>query len=258
MELEDVAAFWEDNAETWTRQARAGYDVYRDALNTPAFLAMLPDVAGRSGLDIGCGEGGNTRQISALGARMTGIDVAPTFIRHAVEAGGDIDYQVADAHALPFADRSFDFATAFMSLMDMPGPEKAVMEASRVLKPGGFLQFSILHPCFVPPYRKTLRNPDGSTWAIEVARYFDSMDGEIDRWWFSTTTAEERAETQPFLIPRFHRTLGAWVDMVVAAGLIIEKLGEPMASEAVAAAHPIVEDTRVVPIFMHLRARKPV
>ena len=40
------AAYWEGNAETWTRHARAGYDVYRDALNTPAFLAMLPDVAG--------------------------------------------------------------------------------------------------------------------------------------------------------------------------------------------------------------------
>jgi len=257
MDLEDVAAFWEGNAETWTRQARAGYDVYRDALNTPAFLAMLPPVAGQTGIDIGCGEGGNTRLVADLGARMTGIDVAPTFIRHAVEAGGDIQYQVADAHTLPFADGSFDFATAFMSLMDMPQPEKAVQEVSRVLKPGGFMQFSILHPCFVPPYRKTLRNADGSTRAVEIARYFDSMDGEIDRWWFSSTSAEERAETPQFQIPRFHRTLGAWVDMVVAAGLIIEKLGEPVASEEAAKAYPIIEDTRVVPIFLHLRARKP-
>ena len=37
-----VAAYWEANAEAWTRLARAGYDVYRDALNTPAFLEMLP------------------------------------------------------------------------------------------------------------------------------------------------------------------------------------------------------------------------
>ena len=40
---------------------RAGYDHYRDGLNTPAFLAMLPETRGLSGLDIGCGEGHNTR-----------------------------------------------------------------------------------------------------------------------------------------------------------------------------------------------------
>lgn len=257
MKLDEVAAYWEGNAETWTRQTRAGYDVYRDALNTPAFLAMLPPVAGLSGIDIGCGEGSNTRKVAGLGARMTGIDVAPTFIRHAVEAGGEIDYQVADAHALPFAGDSFDFATAFMSLMDMPKPERALAEARRVVKPGGFLQFSILHPCFVPPYRKTLRRMDGTTRAVELARYFDTTEGEIDRWWFGTTPAEERASTPQFLIPRFHRPLHVWVDMIVAAGLVIEKLGEPMASEAVAAAYPIVEDTRVAPLFLHVRARKP-
>ncbi len=51
--------------------ARAGYDVFRDHLNTPAFFALLPDVAGLSGLDIGCGEGHNTRLLARRGARVT-------------------------------------------------------------------------------------------------------------------------------------------------------------------------------------------
>jgi hypothetical protein len=38
MNADDVAACWEGNAETWTVYSRAGYDRYRDALNTPAFL----------------------------------------------------------------------------------------------------------------------------------------------------------------------------------------------------------------------------
>ncbi len=82
---DDAGACWEANADLWTAQARGGYDVYRDALNTPSFLAMLPPVEGLAGLDIGCGEGGNTRQVARLGARMTGIDIAPTFIRHAIK-----------------------------------------------------------------------------------------------------------------------------------------------------------------------------
>ena len=57
MTRSEAAALWEANAETWTRHARAGLDVYRDQVNTPAFLAMLPPVGGLRGLDIGCGEG---------------------------------------------------------------------------------------------------------------------------------------------------------------------------------------------------------
>jgi hypothetical protein len=49
MDHEEVGRFWNTNANAWTTLARAGYDVYRDYLNTPAFFAMLPDVAGLSG-----------------------------------------------------------------------------------------------------------------------------------------------------------------------------------------------------------------
>src|SRR5438309_4662615 len=83
MKSSEVAEMWEANAETWTRQARAGYDVYRDALNTHAFLAMLPAISDLHGLYIGCGEGSNTRELARLGAQMHAIDIAPTFVRHA-------------------------------------------------------------------------------------------------------------------------------------------------------------------------------
>ncbi|NEV78213.1 SAM-dependent methyltransferase, partial [Rhodopseudomonas sp. BR0C11] len=61
-----------------------------------------------------------------------------------------------------------------------------------------------------------------------------------------------------FAVPRFHRTLATWVAMIVGAGLRIEAFGEPMASEEVAAAEPIVADTRVAPIFLHVLAKRPM
>jgi ubiquinone/menaquinone biosynthesis C-methylase UbiE len=42
--------------------------------------------------------------------------------------------------------------------MDIPETERVLAEIFRVLRPGGFLQFSISHPCFETPYRKTLRD----------------------------------------------------------------------------------------------------
>lgn len=261
MKRTEVAQYWEANAETWTRHARAGYDIYRDGLNTPAFLDMLPPVRGLTGLDIGCGEGSNTRELVRLGARMQAVDVAPTFIRYAREGETadplGIVYLIADATDLPFASDAFDFATAFMSIMDMADQSQALREAARVLRPGGFLQFSILHPCFCPPHRKTLREPDGTTRAIEVAGYFDDTEGRIDTFWLTNAPKEERDQVEPFRIPRFHRTLSGWVDLIIEAGLVIERFGEPRVTIEVAKAEPALEDTLVAPIFLHIRATKP-
>ena len=128
----EAAACWEANAEIWTRHARAGLDVYRDCLNTPAFLAMLPAVTGLCGLDVGCGEGGNTRQLARRRACMTALDVSPTFLRHAHDTERaeplGVQYVNADAACMPFAAATFDFAAAFMSLMDMPDQASALAE----------------------------------------------------------------------------------------------------------------------------------
>src|SRR6185369_13266364 len=180
MDHREAGRYWEGNAAAWTQLARQGWDVYRDAVNTPAFLAMLPDVAGLSGLDVGCGDGHNTRLIAGRGARMHGVDIAPTFVRLASEIPG-IPYAVASALELPFRPGQFDFVTALMSLMDVPGHDRALRECHRVLRIGGFLQFSILHPCFSPPHRRLLRNPQREAYAVEVGRYFDRVDGRIDR-----------------------------------------------------------------------------
>lgn len=261
MQSSEVAVYWEANAEQWTRQSRSGLDVYRDALNTPAFLAMLPPVADRDGLDIGCGEGTNTRRLARRGARMRGVDLAPTFLRHAratetAEPLG-IEYLQGDALALPFAAASFDFATAFMSLMDLPHQERALAEAWRVLRPGGFLQFSILHPCFVPPHRRVVRDEAQEIRAIEVGRYFETEGGLVDTWWFSALPREQRDQVPPFRVPYFHRTLSEWCNMLCQAGFVIERLGEPTASPELAAAVPLVADTRVAPFSLHVCAGKP-
>jgi SAM-dependent methyltransferase len=192
---------------------------------------------------------------------MQAVDIAPTFVRHAKEAEESdplgIVFQVGDGMALPFADGSFDFVTAFMSLMDMPDQGLVLKEARRVLRPGGFLQFSILHPCFVPPHRKVLREGDGTVRAIEIAGYFDGIDGRVETWWFSTLPPKEREHVAPFRIPRFHRTLSEWVDLIRGSGLQIDRFCEPCATTEQAMAEPAVADTRVAPIFLHIRATKP-
>ncbi len=256
----EVGRLWNDNAEAWTKLARAGYDIYRDYLNTPAFLEMLPLVAGLSGLDIGCGEGYNTRLVARRGARMTAIDIAEKFTELAREAEAreplGIHYQVASAVNLPFANESFDFATAFMSMMDIPENDKALAEAFRVLKPGGFLQFSICHPCFDTPHLRNLRDASGRTYAKEVGDYFHRLNGEIVEWLFGAAPAEVRVGLPKFKVARFTHTLSDWINLLIDTGFLLERLNEPRPSDETVRKCSALQDAQVVAYFLHIRARK--
>jgi ubiquinone/menaquinone biosynthesis C-methylase UbiE len=260
MDHEEVGQFWNANAETWTKLARAGYDVYRDYLNTPAFFDLLPEVEGLSGLDLGCGEGHNTRLLAKRGAGLTGIDIAEVFIAHAREVEGrepqGIEYRVASAVDLPFADASFDFATAFMSFMGIPETDRLLAEAYRILKPGGFLQFSITHPCFDTPYRRNLRDEHGRTYAIAVGDYFKRLEGEMDEWLFTAAPPQVKQGLPKFKIPRFTRTLSEWLNLLIGTGFLLERMAEPRPNDETVLACPDVQDAQVVPYFLHIRVRK--
>ena len=262
MDHEEAGRYWNENAEVWTALARAGYDVYRDQLNTPAFFASLPDVRALAGLDIGCGEGHNTRLLAGRGARVTAIDVSEVFIGHAREEEGraplGIDYRVASMVALPFDDASFDFATACMSLMEVPALDRALAEAYRVLRPGGFLQCSIEHPCYATPHRRNLRDASGTTYAIEIGGYFREMHGEVEEWIFGSAPAALRQGLRRFRVPRFTRPLGAWLNLIVASGFALEHVEEPRPSDETVRAYPSLQDAQVVAYFLHLRLRKPL
>ncbi len=252
--------FWDVNAEAWTKLARAGHDVYRDHLNTPAFFALLPPVTGLSGLDLGCGEGHNTRLLARRGAAMSAIDIAPTFIRHAqaeeTRAPLGITYREASAVALPFADGTFDFATALMSLMDIPETERVLAEAWRVLRPGGFFQFSILHPCFHPPHRRKCRDEDNVIHAIEVGDYFVDPAGRVDEWIFGTAPESLRRGMPMFKAPRFHHPISEWLNLLLDTGFTLERFAEPCPSAETVAAHPSLQDAQVTAFFLHIRVRK--
>jgi tocopherol O-methyltransferase len=104
-------------------------------------------------LDVGCGIGGSSLYLAQkFNARAVGITLSPVQAsrasERAQEAGlaSEVQFQVADALDMPFADDTFDFVWSMESGEHMPDKEKFLHECYRVLKPGGtFLMATWCH-----------------------------------------------------------------------------------------------------------------
>jgi SAM-dependent methyltransferase len=253
----DIRGSWNANAAAWTELSRSGADRYRDLVNTPAFFRALPPVAGLRCLDMGCGEGHNTRLLAGQGADVVAIDLAEAFLAAAVGlTSGGISFLHADGATLPFRDATFDAVTAFMTLQDVADPELVLREIARVLRPGGFTQFSVIHPIMNTRIGEWVTDDSGARAARLIGDYF--YQGPLtESWLFSTVPAENRDRYRPFTITYTCRTLSGWLAAVLGAGLAIDAVEEPHADEGTALAHPEVADSRIAPYTLLIRARKP-
>ena len=102
-------------------------------------LQLLPPVKGLKVLEVGCGVGDFALYLSQQGAEVTAIDFSSQAIKLATEKtkvqGSNVNFMVADAQAVPFAENSFDLVVSCECLEHVPSPQLALNEMYRVLKP---------------------------------------------------------------------------------------------------------------------------
>ena len=188
----------------------------------PAFLDLVPEAG--DALDVGCGEGRVSRLLRDRGVDVVGLDVAPRLVELAQEADSGGEYVVGSAEQLPFPDASFDAVVAFNVLMNVDDPEAAVAEARRVLRPGGQLCASIVHP------------------------FASAGSWDDDRFVVSDYLAVRGHEQRVggLVFANVHRPLEHWFSFLQRAGLVVEVVQEvPRAN---------LRDWNRLPMFLYLRA----
>jgi 2-polyprenyl-3-methyl-5-hydroxy-6-metoxy-1,4-benzoquinol methylase len=219
----DAIAAWYD---AWADRGSMADDPYY-----PAVEALLGDVSGLRICNLACGQGRVARHLADRGARVVGVDLSVELLaiarRHEAETPRGIDYRHADARSLDgIADGTFDGVLCFMALMDIADLPPTLASVARVLTPGGWFIFALLHPCYNPPPSGEIETPAGL--ARTVRGYFD------EGYWRS-----DARTGPPGKVGAYHRTLSTYVNALTDAGLMLERVCEPRATDEVAARRPV-------------------
>jgi ubiquinone biosynthesis O-methyltransferase len=114
-----------------------------ESVERSLMIELIGEVAGKRVLDVGCGDGDFAIELARRGAIVTGIDSSEEMIRAArarpIPANGRVDFQVADAHRLPFEAGSFDIVVAMTILCFVQDAGPVFNQIAHVLRPGGKL-----------------------------------------------------------------------------------------------------------------------
>ncbi len=189
----------------------------------PACLALLGDVAGKRVLDAACGPGLYAAELARRGAEVVGFDQSPRMVELSRTRVGQGDFRVHDLGDpigwLP--DGCVDLALCALAIEYVDDRVAALRELRRVLRPGGALVLSRMHPT--------------GDWLRHVGSYFEVRTiqetwskGWSVRYWLTPleTTCEE----------------------IFAAGFVIERLLEP---------RPVPEAAALDPAEFERLAREP-
>lgn len=109
-------------------------------------------------LDIACGKGTSAIYLARkYGSHIVGVDLDAGFVDQATRLaekkglGNRLDFRTADALHLPFGDNEFDVTLSQAFLVLIPDQERAVREAVRVTRPGGYIAWLELSFTREPP-----------------------------------------------------------------------------------------------------------
>jgi ubiquinone/menaquinone biosynthesis C-methylase UbiE len=247
---------WESNAQAFAELiGNQGTPHHQEILN-PCIERLLGNVKGKKLLDAGCGEGYLSRYYAQLGANVTGVDISEELIKISrkitEEARIDVSFRVGNVCNLDIQDNSFDLILCNLVLLNIPCFQKALSEFCRILKLGGVLVLSIVHPAFnfYGPGSWEMGEKDPSTKRrkglyFKVDNYFEEK--EYQRYW-RTRQGGKFPEPMSFI----HRKISTYYNSLISSGFIVTDLEEPL---------PITEDPffdreRRIPFFLVIKAIK--
>jgi 2-polyprenyl-3-methyl-5-hydroxy-6-metoxy-1,4-benzoquinol methylase len=217
------------------------------AFEHAAFMSLLPPVRGLRALDLGCGAGQLSHHLAQSGAaEVVGVDVSERMLAVARQdwCHPSISYvrgAIEDQH---FPAGRFDLVVSSLAFHYVDDYAGLVHRIARWLAAEGTLVFSTEHPLYL-----SRATDDG--WV--------SAQSDGARYWALDRYADEGLREESWLtsgVRKYHRTLATLVNEIIDAGLVVERVLEPMPTLGEIAARPDWALERKRPTFLLVRARR--
>lgn len=235
----------------WTKELIEKFkipSVANEYLRKPTFLHLIGNVKNKKILEIGCGNGYWLRILAKKGAKCTGVDISKKQIELATQIEKEknlgINYFKMDAGNLrKFKDNYFGGVILMRTLLELnPSKIKKVFrEAYRVVKKGGFIIISDLHPSAPNFNFKNLIPPKG---------YFYFKSGAIMKA-YSAQLGGKRIEYSDI-----HHTLETLCEGLTSANFCITQIIEPRPTKRIIKKYPSLKERERRPMDIMIKGIK--
>lgn len=237
-----------DNPEFFTeysamQRSQAGLD---GAGEWPALRAMLPDLANRRVLDLGCGFGWHCRYAAEQHAEaVVGVDLSQNMLARARQLTNDsrITYRRAAIEEVDFPEESFHVVLSSLVFHYVQNVEHVCQRIYRWLIPGGSFVLSVEHPIF--------------TARAEQDWWYDAR-GNRCHWPVDHYQQEGMRHTAWLVddVIKYHRTVATYLNMLLVAGFSITQVCEPTPPETMLQEQPEFRHEGRRPMFFLVSVAK--
>jgi SAM-dependent methyltransferase len=216
----------------------------------PAIQALLPDLQGKSVVDLGCGFGWFVRWARAHGAAyVQGFDLSENMLARARAMTADsgaadpgVEYTVADLEHLVLPKASFDLAYSSLTFHYIVDFARLARMVLRALRPGSHFVFTIEHPIYMASAQPGwMLTEDGQkTWPIDGY----SREGQRVTDWLAKGVVKQ------------HRTIGTTINALLAAGFALRNVTEWHPTAEQIAATPAWDEEMERPMILIISAQR--
>lgn len=217
------------------------------AYERPSFLALLPAAAGKRILDLGCGVGQLANYLAQQGAAdVVGVDLSERMLElaRADYAHPKLTFARASMEEAAFPPNRFDLVVSSFAFHYVADFGDLARRIARWLAPDGNLVFSNEHPVYLSRGTSEgwVKDADGKAlyWALD--RYGD--EGLREENWITEG------------IQKYHRMISTILNDLTDAGLVVERVVEPMPDEEMLRRRPDWAQESKRPFCLLVRARK--
>lgn len=212
----------------------------------PAFRAMLPELRGKSVLDLGCGFGWHCRYVREQQARsVVGVDLSEKMIVRARESTNDsaIEYRQLAIEDINFPAEEFDVVLSSLALHYVERLDIVCRKVHHCLASEGMFVLSVEHPIFT---------------ALAAQDWYYGPHGER-LYWPVDNYQDEGSRQARFLdhdVVKYHRTVATYLNTLIDTGFTITRLFEPQPTPEMLDKHPEMLDETRRPMFLLIAAIK--